>query len=440
MSMFKLSAAAPILAGIFICGIGFSDTTRWPASPAGARSITDEIVLTPQGGSSPEDAEIRQWQQRANAAEARPETFERLGWAFVAKARRTFDAGFYKLAETTADAMDARFGVSAESRLLRGHVLHNLHRFHEAEAVARGLVAERGSVADLGLLSDALMEQGRLGEAVEVLQSMVNLKPGAEAFSRIAHVRWLKGDLNGAIDAMETAMRAGSPRESETYAWTLVRLSGYYLQAGRSVPALTAAELAEKHAPNYAPALLARGRALLALDRGDEAVSALSGAAELNPLPEYQWWLVDAQRAIGHADRAAKVEAALKFRGESSDPRTLAIYLATRGEQSSLAVRLAREEMTNRTDVFTHDALAWALASSGDLTAADSEMRAALAERTKDARLFLHAGEIAFARGERDAAQAYFTQAKPFSATLTPSERARLATRLDGAAVVTRFP
>jgi DNA-binding NtrC family response regulator len=82
----------------------------------------------------------------------------------VAKARRAQDAGFYKLAEKTSDAADARFGATPGSRLLRGHVLHNLHRFREAEAVARGLVAERGFAVDLSLLSDALVEQALEGE------------------------------------------------------------------------------------------------------------------------------------------------------------------------------------------------------------------------------------------------------------------------------------
>lgn len=409
-----------------------------PLSSVQFRGISEEIILTPQSGALKEDAGIRHWQERAGTADAKAENFERLGWAYVAKARRALDAGYYKLAEKTADVMDARFGASAESQLLRGHVLHNLHRFREAEVVARSLVAERGLATDLALLSDALMDQGKLAETVEVLQRLVNLRPGAEAFARIAHVRWLKGDLPGAIDAMETAMRAGSPGEGETYAWTLVRLSGYYLQAGRTGPALTAADLAAKHASGYAPALLARGRALLVLERGDEAVAALRSAAELNPLPEYQWWLADALRATGHAEQAGKTEAELKSRGELGDPRTLALYLATRGEQSPVAVRLAREELANRADVLTHDALAWALAASGDLPAAEAEIRAALAEKTRDARLLFHAGEIALARGERETAQAYFTQAKPCAGTLTPSERARLTGRLTAATAVTR--
>ena len=269
---------------------------------------------------------------------------------------------------------------------------------------------------------------------MEALQRLANLKPGVEADSRIAHVRWLKGDLKGAIAAMESAARATSPRAAENCAWTFARLSGFYLQAGRIDAAFNAAEAASKHVSAYPPALLARGRALLALGKSEEAIPMLKIAAELNPLPEYQWWLADALRVGGRADAAAKVEAGLKRRGETSDPRTLALFLATRREDAATALRLAREELASRGDVFTHDVLAWALAASGDSAAADIEMRLALAERTQDARLLWHAGEIALMRGAKAEADEFFRKAEPFAATLTPSERSRLTVRLGASA------
>lgn len=422
--MFRISPLSVLFAGCLVVSAWAADLSR-------------EIILTPQAGAEQEDAEIRRWQTRVGAPAAKAEDYERLGWAFVAKARRSLDAGYYKLAEKTVDAMETACGASPESRLLRGHVLDNLHRFHEAEAIARQLVAERGQAEDYALLSDALMEQGRLADSVAALQHMVDLKPGPEAYSRIAHLRWLKGDLAGATQAMEMAGRATSPLDGETTAWIMARLSGYYLQAGRTQAALNAAEVALRHASAYPPALLARGRAALALGKNVEGLGALKLAAGLNPLPEYQWWLADAQRATGHADEAQVTETALRARGEVSDPRTFALFLATRDEDPAQAVRLARAELENRGDVFSHDALAWALAASGDWPAAAAEMKAALAEGTRDARLLLHAGEIAAARGEKDAAARYFAEARPLAAGLTPSERARLTARAPGDALAT---
>ena len=76
----------------------------------------------------------------------------------------------------TAEAIDERFGASDESRLLRGHVLHNLHRFKAAEILARSLAARRGLPVDFALLSDALMEQGRLAEAAEAFAAIRKAK------------------------------------------------------------------------------------------------------------------------------------------------------------------------------------------------------------------------------------------------------------------------
>ncbi len=414
--------ALPLFGGLILTSaIGLAENKS-----AAPKHIAEEIIFAPQEGAANEDKEIRRWQERAAASDAKAETYERLAWAFIAKARRTLDAGYYKLAENTADTMDAKFGASAESRLLRGHIFHNLHRFAESEKIARALVTERGAPADLALLSDALVEQGRLGEAVEVLQRLVNLKPGAEAYTRIAHLRWIKGDLPGAMAAMETAFRATSVRDAESYAWILSRLSGFYLQAGDAPRALLTAESALKHGGDYPPALLAQGRALMASGRTNDAVTALQAAATLNPLPEYQWWLADALRAADRGTEAQKIESDLKRRGAVSDPRTYALFLATRGEDAALAVRLAREELTQRGDVFTHDALAWALKAQGELAAADLEMHAALAEHSKDARLLLHAGEIAHALGRTEEAQARFAEARTIAGSLTPSERALL--------------
>lgn len=388
------------------------------------------IILAPSDGTSSEDKEISRWQAKVSGPSPTQAEFDRLGWAFISKARRTQDAGFYKLAEETARLMEARFGANPESQLLRGHVLHNLHRFAEAEILARELVDKRGAPVDFALLSDCLMEQGKTDEAVAACQHFIDLKPGLEAYSRVAHLRWLTGDLPGAIEMMESAVRAGSPRQPEPLAWALTRLSSYHLQTGESELALLHADRAIQLAGGeYAPGFLAKGRALSALGRYEEATAILKRAADLNPLPEYQWWLADNLRASGHGADAEAIEALIKKRGGGSDPRTLAIFLATRHENLATAVELARAELEVRGDVLTHDAYAWALAASGDYKAADREMKAALVSHTKDARILFHAGEIALAQGHESEAQTYFSEAKPLAAALTPSEFTLLKNR-----------
>jgi tetratricopeptide (TPR) repeat protein len=299
--------------------------------------------------------------------------------------------------------------------------------------LARILVEQRGLSFDYGLLGDALMEEGKLRDAVEAYQQMMNLKPDLRAYARAAHIRWLKGDLEGAIEAMQLAVSAASPSDAESAAWVNTRLASYEFQAGRVNEAEQRCALALSLQNNYVPTLLLKGKMLLAQSRLAEAVDALQIAVKLNPLPEYQWTLAEALRAAGRENEASAVEAQLCRRGASSDPRTLALYLATRHESPETALRLARTELEARSDVFTHDALAWSLAAAGNLTDARSEMQRAMAEGTQDARLFFHAGIIASRGGHAADSERWLRKASELSHLLLPSERNELQTAERGA-------
>jgi hypothetical protein len=78
--------------------------------------------------------------------------------------------------------------------------------------------------------------------------------------------------------------------------------------------------------------------------------------------------------------------------------------------------------MATRQDVFTLDALAWALASAGQIQEASALMTRALAEGTEDARLFLHAAVIAAADSRTADAARYARKAHALRFTLLPSE------------------
>ena len=229
-----------------------------------AASIADPcaIALTPHEGSHHTDEKIIRLQHASRQAKQPEAYLEQLGWAFVAKARRSFDPGFYMLAEQAALCMVAKQPDSAEALLLRGHVLNQLHRFREAEALARQLVAQRGLSYDYGLLGDALTEQGHIDDAVVAYDHMLQQKPSPQGYIRAAHVRWITGDLTGATQLMQ--MATNGFRDPEASAWSHVRLALYELQAGHMQPATRriAAILAAQ--PDYAPALAAHGRFLLA--------------------------------------------------------------------------------------------------------------------------------------------------------------------------------
>jgi hypothetical protein len=179
--------------------------------------------------------------------------------------------------------------------------------------------------------------------------------------------------------------------------------------------------------PGHAAALLVLGRLHLAQGRPTAAVTALRAAEAANPQPDVRWTLADALRAARLDADAGAVERSLVQEGSGRDPRTLALYLSTRRESPDRAIELARRELTVRGDVFTHDALAWALVRAGRAGEAAPHMARALAEGTADGRLFLHGGVVATASGDRPRARRLLARAQALAHTLLPSERAILA-------------
>lgn len=386
------------------------------------------IALTdPNGGldGGPDrgiDRRIGELQSRVRAANDPVAYLERLGWAYVAKARTSEDEGYYRLAESAADCIERHRPEAAEALLLRGHVAHNLHHFAEAEALARRLVERRGLWFEYALLGDALMERGSLQQAAAAYQEMMDQRPGPQAYSRAAYLRWLVGDLEGALELMRHAARASGSRDREAAAWHRVRLAHYELQAGHFDEAAALLDSALSLQPGYAPARSMQGRLLLARGRAAEAVEALQDAVERDPLPETLWALLEAARAAGRESEVRRAREQLELRGEAEDPRAFALYLATTGVDRKKALALTTAELAVRRDVFTLDAHAWALHAGGRIDEAYDASREATAAGTQDARLFLHAGIIAASLGHAEEARSWLRRSHVLRYTLLPSE------------------
>ncbi|MBV8215389.1 MAG: tetratricopeptide repeat protein [Verrucomicrobia bacterium] len=285
----------------------------------------------------------------------------------------------------------------------------------------------RNQAPDYGLLGDALMEQGRLQQAIAPYQKMINLRPDLEGYLRIAHVRWLKGDLEGAQEIMEIAVTGGSPREPESTAWAYTRRGSYELQAGKFEAASRSADTALGYVETYPAALLLKARVLTASGNVEASIPLLQDAARRTMLPEYQWALADTLREAGKTSDAEVVERDLLNSGAINDPRTFAIYLGTRSQHLEKALALAQAELTNRMDVFTLDAMAWALKANGRLAESRDYSQKSLQEGTYDGRLFYHAGSIALASGNYQDARTWFKRADAIKQMLMPSERKDLA-------------
>jgi tetratricopeptide (TPR) repeat protein len=183
---------------------------------------------------------------------------------------------------------------------------------------------------------------------------------------------------------------------------------------------------------HYALGNLAQVRA--AQGRYAEAVDLLRQRFELAPHPENLFELARALERAGRSEEArrayAEFEGKARAESEKSDNcnRELIFYYVDHARTPDKALAIAHWQMRWRRDVYTLDAYAWALDANGEHAEARAQIEKALAVGIRDATFFYHAGAIAQAGGDREAALRYLhasLEVNPRSAS-APAARAAL--------------
>ena len=171
----------------------------------------------------------------------------------------------------------------------------------------------------------------------------------------------------------------------------------------------------------------------------DEAITQLSSAIDIVPLPDFLARRADLYRmraATGDAKLEANdrktVLAIAQLSGEAATvyDRALALYLAGTGDDPVRALALAEAEIEIRKDVYGYDALAWALLANDRPEEAQTAIDNALAFGTRDAKVLYHAGMIAAARGDDARARELLTDALAIDASFDPYQATLAQARL----------
>ncbi len=369
--------------------------------------------MAPVAGDTPTDRAIREAQSAARDAPGRVRPLLRLAQLFVRKARESSDPGFYQQAD---DAVSRALRIDADDLAalqIRGLVLMQDHRFREARELAvRAIARDPEQAIFHGLLGDAEMEVGSYQAAESAYQRMIDLRPNLASYSRGSWMRWLLGDVDGAIELGRHAVEAGSPRVPEELAWTIVQLGNLYLARGDLDEAQRSFEAALTVFPAYPAALDARGQVKRL--RGDlaGAIADATAAVEGATTTEHLIHLGEAQEAASRTGDAATTFAQAERAGRRSDPRSLALFYANHDREHEAAVALARRELSSRgDDVYAQDVLAWALYRAGHLEEAARLCDRARRLGTREARFSYHAGKIALALGHREEAATLLREA-----------------------------
>jgi tetratricopeptide (TPR) repeat protein len=365
------------------------------------------LAALPSGdaaGASPADRAIAAAERGQD--HGRPDDHVALATAFLQKARESGDPAWYRRAAAALDRAVAQDPDHYEALRARAWVLLGQHEFRAALAVAEQASArEPDDWWNYGPLADAAVELGDYARARAAVERMAALRPGLPSYTRVAFLRSLHGDRAGALAALELALSAGTRRDPEALAWTLVHLGHEHFAGGALTEAAAAYAEALALFPDYHLALAGLARVRAAEGRLREAVDLYRRATERVPSPEVVAALGDVHAAAGEPEEAerhyALVEHMARVAAAAGAPegRQLARFYADHDRRLDEALRLARAEAAARADIHTHDTLAWALYKNGRLAAAKRASQRALRLDSADAMLHYHAGMIAAALG-----------------------------------------
>jgi tetratricopeptide (TPR) repeat protein len=377
-----------------------------------------------RGGYS--DQIIWDYQERVRQNPDDVQGYAVLGSAYVQKVRETGDPSFYAKAQEAFQEALRRDPQNIDALVGQGTLANARHQFREALRFGEQAKALNSSVARVyGVIADAQIELGMYDQAIETLQTMVDLRPDLSSYSRVSYVRELHGDLEGAIEAMQLAVDASGPA-TENNAWTRVQLGTLLFSKGELAAAEREYERTLALLPDYPYAQAGLARVWAAQGRVDEAIQLYSNVVARMPIPEFVIGLGELQEANGQVEAAGEQYALVQamqqlFNANGVDTDLdLALFAADHGNDPANAVAMARAAYAARPSVKAADSLGWALFKAGQFDEARPYAEEALRLGTQDALMLYHAGMIAQAQGDDSAARLFLEQALALNPHFSP--------------------
>jgi tetratricopeptide (TPR) repeat protein len=372
-------------------------------------------VITRASGSTGEM--IAQMQSRLRSNPDDWQAYSQLGLAYLQVARESGDPTFYQKAE---QALKIALYTEPEDYAAvggMGALALARHQFREAldwGKRAQSINPERAYA--YGVIADAQIELGHYPEAIQTLQTMVDLQPDMRSYARISYIRELYGDVEGALEIMGWAVDAGTPTLENT-AWTRTQLGNLYFNNGEIDRAAREYKKTLENYPEYVYALAGLGRVYAAQDRQDEAIRLLEKAIEKSPLPEFVIALADIYESQGQTEKAQGqfqllqvIQELYRANGVDMDLE-IALFNADHAIDLEKTLSEARLGFERRPGIYAADVLAWVLYQNGRCEEARQYSQEALRLGTKDALKYFHAGMIAHCLGDDHSAQSYLKQA-----------------------------
>ncbi|MCL7368216.1 tetratricopeptide repeat protein [Streptomyces ardesiacus] len=366
-------AAAAVLGGGALVLLAPWDGREAPPPAPGPAALARGAVTTGVPAALPDLAALigdRETHLRAHPRDG--VSWAVLGAAYVEQGRRTADAGNWPKAEQ-ALRTSLKTGPGRNPQALEGLAALAVARRDFPAAKKWGESAVQAAPKRWtahAVLVDAYTGLGDGKGAGRALDKVLELRPGAPAAGALAAgVYWDRGwREDAAARISDAAASAGTPAERAAYLEQAGRLA---FERGDREEALRFFQEALRTDPDQRAAQAGQGRALAALGRTTEALSAYQAALAKRPSPPYAMELGELYESLG-LGQAARVEYdLLRERARDAEEAganealTLGRLEADHGDPAE-AVRLLRVEWGRQPGTAVADALGWALHRTGE--------------------------------------------------------------------------
>lgn len=364
----------------------------------------------------PIDRLINEAQARLDNDQQNPIRYADLCQLYLQKLRETADTSLYEKCETLLDKASIIDSKNEEVVAAQASVAYGRHDFVKGLALSqKASKINPDKAAYYGLIGDGQLELGQYKEAALSLQTMIDKKPELSAYNRVAYLRELYGDIDGAKTALNSAISSGSSF-AENVAFSQVELGK--LQARSDLDQAERSYMqALQMEPDYAPALEGLGRLAFARGDNDKAIDYLNQAFKQLPLAQYAAGLGDIYSSNNDTEKADSQYflANLAFENSNDDSVNndyeLSFYLSQRDMKPEEALKLAQKSVAVRPNIFSFDGLALAQYRNNNYKAAEKSINKALKLGQHEPVILYHAGLIAKELGNNKQAQSYLEKA-----------------------------
>ncbi|MFN2420552.1 MAG: tetratricopeptide repeat protein [Gemmatimonadota bacterium] len=406
----------------------------------GRMAVRAETAVTARSAASERALREREIAFYERRVERDPESafdHARLASQYLQRARETGEYQDYRRAEAMARrSLLLRTPHNGGAYLQLAASLLAQHRFVDALDVAEVLVAREPEQAHhRALLGEIQLELGKYDEADATFATLGGERRNLAVLPRLARWAEIHGRTEEARRVLAVARDEADRRSDlarEQVAWFHLRVVDLELRNGRLEAAGKALEVGLAIAPDD-PRLLAAGARLRALD-GDWQGALEWGRRAIAIVPDMATVALvgDAWAALGDSSRAEAAYADVeRLARETSEPyaRQWTLFRLEHGRELASTRSILEREIVDRPDVYGWDQLAWARYLTGDLAGAQTAIAEALRMGTRDGTLFLHAGIIERALGNRSAARVNLERAVALNPRFHPTAQhvARLA-------------